>query len=72
MATGTLEERVQKLENTVQEVQHVLAQQAVLAKPKRGWMWFVGIDANNPHFEDAVRFGKEWRDADRPANEESD
>jgi hypothetical protein len=65
MATGTLEERVQKLESTIEDVQHKLAQQN--PSTKRGWRWFVGIYANNPHFEDAVRFGKEWRDADRPA-----
>ena len=69
MATGTLEERVQKLESSVQEVQEQLAQQPSVKK--RGWRWFVGIDANNPHFEEAVRLGQEWRNADRPADEES-
>ncbi len=62
MAAETLEERVQKLENTVQEVQEQLARQP--AAKKRGWRWFVGIDANNPHFEEAVRLGQEWRNAD--------
>jgi hypothetical protein len=69
MATGTLEERVQKLESTVQEVQEQLARQP--SEKKRGWRWFVGIDANNPHFEEAVRLGQEWRNADRPADEEN-
>ena len=70
MATGTLEQRIQKLESTVQEVQTQLAQQS--STKKRGWRWFVGIDANNPHFEEAVRLGKEWRNADRPSDEEND
>jgi len=48
MATGTLEERVQKLESKLQEVQAAVAQQP--SAKKRGWRWFVGIDANNPHF----------------------
>jgi len=70
MATGTLEERVQKLESIVREVQEQLAQQP--SAKKRGWRWFVGIDANNPHFEEAVRLGQEWRNADRPADEENE
>jgi hypothetical protein len=69
MATGTLEERVEKLESKVREVQEQLAQQP--SAKKRGWRWFVGIDANNPHFEEAVRLGQEWRNADRPADEEN-
>ena len=69
MASETIEERVQKLENTVQAVQEQLAQQPVAKK--RGWRWFVGIDANNPHFDEAVRLGQEWRNADRPADEEA-
>jgi len=72
MATETLEARVQKLESTIQEVQHQLARQSLETKQKRGWRWFVGIDANNPNFDSAVQFGKEWRNADRPTDEESD
>jgi hypothetical protein len=65
VATGTLEERVQKLESTVQEVQHRLAQPA-LTKQKSGWRWFVGIYAASPDFDEVVRIGKEWRNADWP------
>ena len=70
MATGTLEERVQKFESIVQEVQERLAQQP--SAKKRGWRWFIGIDADNPHFEEAVRLGQEWRNTDRPANVENE
>jgi hypothetical protein len=71
MAAETLEQRVKKLENKIQEVEERLAEQVGNAIPKkRGWRWFVGIDANNPHFEEAVRLGQEWRYADRPKDEE--
>ncbi len=71
MATETLETRVQKLESTLLTVQEQLAEQAQQsAAKKRGWRWFVGIDANNPHFDEAVRLGQEWRNADRPADDE--
>ena len=70
MAIETLEERVQKLEIIVQEVQERLAVQA--SAQKRGWRWFIGIDANNPHFDEAVRLGQEWRNADRPVDEENE
>lgn len=73
MAAETLEERVQKLESTVQEVQERLARQTQDAQPKkRGWRWFVGIDADNPDFEEAVRLGQEWRNADRPSDVENE
>ena len=71
MATETLEERVVKLENKLQEVQDLLAEKVGNAAPKkRGWRWFVGIDANNCHFEEAVLLGQEWRYADRPKDDE--
>ena len=68
-ATGTLEERVERLENVLQKVQEELAQQP--SAKKCSWRWFVGIDANNPHLEEAVRLGQEWRYKDRPDEEES-
>jgi hypothetical protein len=71
MATETLEVRVEKLESKVQEVEARLSDQLGKAAPKKcGWRWFVGIDANNPHFDDAVRLGQEWRFADRPTDDE--
>jgi len=64
MAIGTLEERVEKLEHTIQAVQEQLGRRA--AQSKRGWRWFVGIDADNPEFDEAVRLGQDWRNSDRP------
>ncbi len=71
MATGTLEERVEKLESKLEEVQDQLAERNTQPK-KRGWRWFVGIDVDNPHFDEAVRLGQEWRNADRPNDEENE
>jgi hypothetical protein len=64
MAAETLEQRVLKLEDTVQKVQEQLAQQP--AATKRGWRWFVGIYADSPDFDEVVKTGQEWRNADRP------
>lgn len=61
---------IQKLETKLKGVQEQLAEQAQNA-PKRGWRWFVGIDANNPHFDEAVRLGHEWRYADHPAEDKT-
>ena len=66
MATGSLEERVQKLESTVEEVQHQLAQQPSAPNQNRGWRWFVGIYADSPDFDEVVRIANVRRDADRP------
>jgi hypothetical protein len=66
MAAETLEQRVERLESKIHEVEERLAEQLDKAAPKkRGWRWFVGINANDPDFEEAVRLGQEWRYADR-------
>jgi hypothetical protein len=61
MATSKLEERVAALE---MEVERLKAQ--VGKTPKRGWRAIVGTFANDPIYEEAMRLGKQWRDADRP------
>ena len=72
MAVKTLEDRVEKLEHRLQEVENRLAEQAATAPPKkRGWRWFVGINANDPDFEEAVLLGQQWRYADRPSDDEN-
>ena len=71
MATGTLEERVLKLECTLQELLNQLAgQQKDEPVQKRGWRSIVGVYADSPEFDDVVRIGQEWRNADRPSNDE--
>lgn len=67
MTIETLEARVEKLESKLQEVENRLAEQTENTNPKkRGWRWFVGIYADSPDFEEVVRIGQEWRNADRP------
>ena len=71
MATKMLEARVERLECKIHEIEARLeTQKEKTDSKKRGWRWFVGIDANNPHFEEAVRLGQEWRYADRPREED--
>ena len=71
MAVETLEERVEKLESKIQAVEARLQEQARDALPKkRGWRWFVGVFADSPDFEDVVRIGREWRNADHPRDED--
>lgn len=67
MAVETLEKRVEKLENKIREMEERLVEQTSNTGPKkRGWRWFVGIYAASPDFDEVVRIGKEWREADRP------
>ena len=71
MAVETLEQSVEKLESRIQEVEERLAEQIENAIPKkRGWRWFVGIYADSPDFDEVVRIGQEWRNADCPADDE--
>lgn len=65
MAGETLEERIEKLESKMREVEKRLAEQEENVLPKkRGWRWFVGIYADSPDFDEVVRIGQEWRNAD--------
>jgi hypothetical protein len=70
MPTETLEARLSKLEQRVREVEERLATQGKIVPEKRGWRAAVGVHANNPRFEEAVRLGREWRFADSPQDDE--
>lgn len=73
MATTNLEGRVEKLESKIQELEERLAEQAGnTSRRKRGWRWFVGIYADSPDFDEVVRIGQEWRNADRPGKDEDE
>ena len=72
MATETLEQRVLRLESTVQKVQEQLAQRQPKTTAKRGWRWFVGIYADSPDFDEVVQIGQEWRNADRPQEDDDE
>ena len=69
MALETLEERIDRLESKLQEVEEQLTQRP--SAMKRGWRWFVGIYADSPDFDEVVRIGQEWRSADRPSEDEA-
>lgn len=68
MPTQTLEERVAVLEAEMVSLE--AKEQDKAAEELRGWKRIVGIFADNPEFEEAVRAGKEWRDSFRPPDYE--
>lgn len=74
MTAEKLEERVLELEERMRSVEGQIrgdAKSAVDSVPKRGWRAFVGVDADNPDFAEAVRLGREWRFADSPDDEKN-
>jgi hypothetical protein len=66
----TVEERLSRLESRVGDLERLSA--ANVGTPggtaRRGWRWFVGVFANAPDFDEVERVGREWRNADRPAD----
>jgi hypothetical protein len=73
MATETLEERIALLETRLKQVEERLEIPSTTHKAeKRGWRWFVGIFEDSPDFEEVVKAGKEWRNADRPNGEDAE
>lgn len=73
MSTQTLEERMTAVETKLEQLQREKEQkqeQDKEAEEPHGWKRIVGIFADNPEFEEAVRAGKEWRDSFRPSDYE--
>ena len=71
--TASLEERVASLEQEVQRLQRLMAREtgAVSGRTAPDFLErFAGIFANDPTFDEAVRLGREWRDADKPQEDE--
>ncbi len=70
MATPTLEERVAALETRLEQIEH-------RQEPDKSdetipwWKRIVGIYQDNPDFEEAVRLGREWREAQSPPEEDA-
>jgi hypothetical protein len=56
-----LEERLAKLEQTVQTLQKTVEANV----PVKDWRAFVGSHENDPVFAEIVRLGAEWRQAER-------
>jgi hypothetical protein len=66
MTTQQLEERSQHLEARVTTLESELAQMkqilsSFLVKEAPWWLKVAGSFENDPNFDDAVRFGQEWR-----------
>ena len=69
MSTQTIEERLTAVETELQQLKREREQkkeQDKKAEEPRGWKRIVGIFADDPEFEEAVKAGKEWRDSFRP------
>ena len=67
MATRALEERVRTLETRLDALQRLIDECLPQSpkKEKRGWQAIVGTFANDPLYEEAMRLGREWREAQR-------
>ncbi|HET6574044.1 MAG TPA: hypothetical protein VFG68_10610 [Fimbriiglobus sp.] len=70
MTVKELEKRVASLEAEVRELKAKLADK----KPEtKSWLDLAGKYANDPHFEEAMRLGREWREqVNRESLEEFD
>ena len=63
MSTHTLEERVAILEAKIEQIEQAKG----LDKSDEDTPWWkriIGIYANCPEFEEAVKFGREWRESE--------
>ena len=61
MPTGTLEERMAELEDRQDTLQRLLEER--LPGEKRGWKAIVGTFEDDPLYDEAMRLGREWREA---------
>lgn len=66
MTQVEMETRISRLERELKTVLAKLADIESQSKPKRAW-WkdHVGIFADDPAHEEAMRLGREWREAQR-------
>lgn len=68
MAQGTIEERVADLERQVAE----LVRERDGSQGKRGWLDEIrGSFKDDPEFDEILRLGREFREADRPKGDEA-
>jgi len=72
MSAPSLEERVAALEARLEQIEHRQDQDQDKSDDTIPW-WkrTIGIHANSPGFEEAVRFGREWREAQGPPDEDA-
>ena len=65
MATDTLEKRLRIVETRLDSLQSMITDYSShpLKNDKRGWQAIVGTFVDDPLYEEAMRFGREWREA---------
>jgi hypothetical protein len=64
--TIPLADRVAALEEEVAQLKAKIAEQPSTRVGKSGWERIYGSFANDPIYEEAMRLGREWREAFRP------
>jgi len=69
MATETLEERVAVVEQELAQLKKQL-QVATPASPRPWWEKIAGTFANSEHYDEAMRFGREYRESQRSKDDE--
>ena len=73
MSAQTIEERLTAVETELQQLRREREQkqeQDKEAEKPRGWKRIIGVFANDPEFEEAMRIGREYRDSLRPKDDE--
>lgn len=65
MATEALEERLAAVESELAQIKRQLAEENPRTRPA-SWEKMFGIFADSEGFEEATRFGREYREAQRP------
>ena len=67
MATTTLEKRLETVENELLQIKQQLAADRP-ETPSANWEKMFGIFADSEGFEEATRLGREYREAQNPAD----
>lgn len=65
MAAGSLEERVAALEAEVAQLKDRILDRGT---KKAGWEAIVGTFLNDPYYEKAMKYGRQYRESLRPKN----
>lgn len=63
MAAGSLEDRVAALEAEIAYLKNQIIERGV---QKSGWEAMVGAFLNDPYFEKAMKYGRQYRESLRP------